>query len=70
MKYFVFYEDGWAEDGDVGINVFDSEDEAVLYIEKRMGCDISRRIDQYKLIRGEIIDLEPVEIVTKIRAKS
>ena len=68
MKYFVEYNDDYADNGGVGVEQFDEKKEALEFIEKRMEQDSSRTLSNYTLIRGEVIQMKAVEVVTKIEA--
>jgi hypothetical protein len=66
FQYHVFYEDGWPSDGDVGLSSFKEEQEALDFIQDRMTNSCARHVENYMLIKGKILDLKAVEVVTKI----
>jgi len=67
-RWFVFYNDGYADDGCLGWDGFESQHEAVAFIEQRM-----REYDAdpscYDLIEGRKLTLEAVEKVTRVAVK-
>lgn len=68
-EYFVYYVDGYPEDGDFGMASFPKESEALQFIEGRLKHGENRRLDQYTLVKGYLMQLKPVEVITKIEAK-
>jgi hypothetical protein len=69
---FVYYNDGYYNDGDVGLNRFDSNEEAEDFILKRLKTvDSSRKrsLDDYIVIEGEYCDAIEAEKVTCIKIK-
>jgi hypothetical protein len=68
MKYFVYYDDDYIENGGVGFGKFDSLPEATKFIEDRISQDKTRNIYDYKIIVGKQLIIEIVETVTKITA--
>ena len=72
MNYFVYWNDDYCDNGGMGLEKFDSESDALSFIEGRM-ANISRLRDadvsNYTLIRGTEVELEPVETVIKVRTK-
>ena len=68
MKYFVEYNDDYADNGGIGLEQFDEKQQALEFVEKRMKQDSSRTLSNYTLIKGEDIQMKAVEVVTKIEA--
>jgi hypothetical protein len=66
VKYFVYYNDGCYENGDVGFNEFDNIDTALNFISERISADSSREISDYALIEGKERKLKAVQLITKI----
>ena len=70
MEYFVYYHDGYSEDGDEGLKSFEHLKEAQTFIEERLNYKRrdkdSIEQDCYVLIRGTRLEIKPVETVTKI----
>jgi len=67
--YFVYYEDDYPDNGGVGIEKFQTEEQVCEFIERRLNEDKDRQLDNYTIIKGEIIDIEQVEVAIKIRLK-
>ena len=68
-QYHLFYEDGYPEDGCVGMASYATVQEALDFMQERMADDLARSVDQYVLIKGKIIDVKPVKVVTKLIAE-
>lgn len=67
MNYFVYYDDGWADDGDQGFGVFDSEEDALNFISLRAAQKPKIILtDCYILIQGHEIPLAKAEVVTRV----
>lgn len=66
QKVFVYYNDGYYSDGDVGISVFESRKDAQEFIQHRMSIDPSRKLDNYMVIEGMKMHLTTVEVVKKV----
>lgn len=69
MQYFVYYNDDYYELAGVGLETFDTENDALRFIEKRMSDDVHRKLDAYVLLKGQILSLEPITTVVKIAVK-
>jgi len=66
LRYFVYYDDGYYDDGCVGLQYFDTREKALLFIEGRMNVNQQRHLNNYLLIEGKVLVLRPVEVVTKL----
>lgn len=69
MNYYVYYNDGYADDGDVGIRVFPTEAEALEFISGRCDAKTEFDPDNYKLIKGFGMPLEVHSYAKVIRVK-
>lgn len=67
MKYFVEYSDDYADNGGQGVDMFDTKQEALDFIQKRI-TERSSKLSCYTLIYGKILELKSVDVVTKIEA--
>lgn len=65
-KFFVFYNDGYCEDGDKDLAEFDTEEQAAKFITQRMSEDTTRTLENYRVIKGHELSKNPVEVITKI----
>ena len=65
-KYFVYYDDGYYDNGDVGLKSFETVKEATNFIDERLN-DASEPdlTNDYTLICGREIKLES-QVVTKV----
>jgi hypothetical protein len=63
MNYYVYYYDDYAENGGIGLEVFEEKDEALQFIEDRMKQDRGRKLEDYKLLYGRELKLKAVETV-------
>lgn len=68
-RYYVYYSDDWYEMGGVGLEQFDTEEEALNFIMERMRQHSEPELDNYDLIRGEYIKLVPATVVTSIKTE-
>ena len=66
MKYFVFHSDGYADNGGVGLEEFDSIDAACDFISSRTKDDHTRTISDYTLIKGVEVPLKTETVITKV----
>jgi len=66
MKWFVYYCDGYFDDGDVGFEEFDDELDAIKFIEERIAMNKSST-ENYKVVQGFLKNIEPVEVVSKVK---
>lgn len=64
---FVFYNDGYAEDGDVGLSEFENIEQAADFIELRIASDSNRKLTDYKVIVGVEKNIEAVEMVKRVK---
>ena len=62
----VYYQDGYAGDGDEGLQVFESTEEAVEWIEERLTADHEREISNYRVFRGQELTIKVIEKVVGI----
>lgn len=70
--YWVYYHDGFCENGDEGLEGFEHRDEAESFINNRLIGKHKREQsikESYVIIKGTRIDIESVEAVTKIKLK-
>lgn len=65
MKYFVFYEDDYPDNGGVGLEVFDEVGKAEEFILDRMKSKDTEQI-KYTVIKGEQMQIVKKEVTTKI----
>jgi hypothetical protein len=66
MKWHVYYDDDYYDNGGVGFEVFDECDLAIKFIEDRIKHGENRKIENYKLILGQEKKLNVVGVVSKI----
>lgn len=67
-RFFVYYSDGYADDGCLGFEGFESQAEAVEFIERRI-VEHGATLDCYELIQGRKLTLEAVETVSRVAVK-
>lgn len=67
LKIFVYYADGYFENGDVGFESFSSSEAAEAFISERMSKDPKRTLDMYTVIEGTERKLETIKVVTKVQ---
>ena len=65
MKHFVYYHDGYHGDGCIDLAEFDSQQEALDFINKR-AQETGRGVSSYDLIMGRKIPLQVTKYVLKI----
>lgn len=71
MTWFVLYSDGNQDDGGVGYFRFDSQHEAIKFIEKRLANGNSGAgLECYTLLSGQTIELESYEQIIGVRPRS
>lgn len=68
-KVFVYYDDGYYENGDVGFESFESRPEAENFVLGRMKLDEKASVDKYIVIEGIQLKLEVKEVVKGISIK-
>ncbi len=68
-RYFVYYHDDYCGNGGHGLKDFDSEENALEFIDKRMSLQDDPDIADYLLIQGKELKIEPHTVVTKTRVK-
>ena len=68
-KVFVYYNDGYYENGDVGFKTFESRSEAENFVLGRMKLDEKASVDKYIVIEGIQLKLEVTEVVKGISIK-
>jgi hypothetical protein len=66
-KYFVIYNDGYYDNGDVGWTSFDTLDDAVKFIEDRLSKAADPSLDNYTVIEGWCRKIEVVEVVRAVK---
>ena len=67
MKYFVYYEDGYCDDGDVGLETCETAKDAQHFIEQRISQDpTKRKIECYTVIEGKERELITIESTIKV----
>ena len=69
MKYFVFFNDDYPDNGGVGLREFDSEEGALKFINERLAQHPKASVKSYRLIEGDALAIEPAEVVTRIRVQ-
>jgi len=69
MSYFVFFDDGYCDNGDVGLKEFSGLDDATNFISDRLRQMPGRSVDSYALIEGRKVALKAVEVITKVVAE-
>ena len=72
MEYFVYFEDDYHGNGGVGLASFESQDGALAFIQGRLSdpnTSRKRTIDNYIVVRGERLNLEAVEYVSRVAIK-
>lgn len=67
MTYFVYYSDGYADDGDVGLTICDTQLEVESFITERIKQDPKRTLEMYMVIKGERIELKTVSVITQVK---
>jgi hypothetical protein len=68
MKFFLFYDYDYYENGGVGFESFDTKQEALQFINDRLKTtDESVPLSAWKLIKGQQLDLEVVERITEVK---
>lgn len=68
-RFFVYYTDDYAEMGGVGLEYFEKLQDALDWIEARMKGKAEPSLDNYRLIEGEVVEIEPAEVIVKLRTK-
>jgi hypothetical protein len=66
-KWFVFYQDDYAENGGVGLAEFGTKAEAEAFIVERMSRSSEPNILAYKVISGFEHAIEKVQVVSKVK---
>ena len=68
-QVFVYFNDGYPENGDIGLHVCETREQAETFITERMVADTDRNLSMYVIIEG--IQLQPftINVVTKIVLK-
>lgn len=68
MKFFVYYNDDYQENGGIGLSCHEDKASALEFIEGRIKEKPSRTLDDYVLIEGSMLTLKVVEYVKRIEA--
>jgi hypothetical protein len=66
MSIFVFYDDGYAEDGDKDLVEFSTKTEAAKFIEERLSCSTRPDLSNYRVIAGTELVKNVVSVITAI----
>lgn len=69
MKIFVYYHDDYYDNDGVGLKEFDSEALAAEFIAGRLKQVPQPNANNYTVIRGTRLSVNPVEYATKIELK-
>jgi hypothetical protein len=64
---FVYYSDGYYDNGDVGLEEFSNRAEAEKFIVLRMAADARRTLGQYTVIEGCRLKPRATEVVKVVR---
>ena len=68
MKFFLFYDYDYCENGGVGFESFDTKQEALQFINDRLKTtDEFVPLSAWKLIKGQQLNLEVVERITEVK---
>lgn len=66
--FFVYYRDGYDNNGDVGLAEFVYEEDALTFINDRLNKkDEERTLEMYTLIEGKKLEVVPQEVITKLK---
>lgn len=65
-QWFVFYDDDYPGNGGIGLNKFDSQEEAAKFIQLRMADKEKPDISNYTVIKGAQQGIAEVSRVTEI----
>lgn len=63
---YVYYNDDYEINGGIGLKEVETREEAADFISDRLQKDSNRKVDMYKVIRGDELDIKPVQVVTKV----
>lgn len=66
MKWYVYYSDGYYDNGDVGLETFDEPKEVKEFIEKRLKKSEQPNPDNYKVVWGTEYNVITEEIAIKV----
>lgn len=70
MKYFVYYNDDYEDNGGIGLVICDREEDVCAFIEQRIDQNPTERtITDYRVIRGVEAVIGAVETTTKIKIR-
>jgi hypothetical protein len=64
--FYVFYNDGYADDGGVGFEEFASDEAAISFVEQRLAGAAEPDIKDYTIVVGRIMEIRAIEVVTKV----
>lgn len=71
MKHYVFFNDDYANCGGIGLKEYETKQEAIKFIEKRLELNLDgpfeRSINNYTVIYGKKAVLETVSVATKVK---
>lgn len=68
--HHVYWNDDYDDNGGIGLESFDDQEQALFFITTRMALDGKRTLENYTYIVGKIIQLEAAKRITEIRVKS
>ena len=66
MQWFVYYHDDFFDNGGVGFMTFDSKQDAVKFIEERLGRADLPDIANYTVVCGDVMPIHVVERISRI----
>jgi hypothetical protein len=70
MKWYVFHDDDYFENGGIGLREFDSQHEAIAFIDTRLQSIRSAgKLENYTLIHGEQLQLTVVQRISQVAVK-
>lgn len=68
MKYFVYYNDDYENNGGIGLVICETEEDVCTFIEQRIDQKPTERvIGNYRVIRGVEAIIETIETVAKVK---
>lgn len=68
MRFFVYYQDDYYENGGIGLSCHEDKESALAFIHERLSLNKTNTLDHYTLIEGKMLTLKAVEYVTKVEA--
>lgn len=67
MKLFIYFNDGYHSDGDVGLKICQTREEVEEFITERIRQNPKRTLAMYTVIEGKELIAKPIEVITKIQ---